>query len=264
MATFAMQETVIQPGFARSIPFQHFPAQTFPSIHPVDWLHSHFAVGGWSPLQRLSGMLTAHMTRIAPQAGFTWHPHRGLEIYTWMLEGRLVHEDTTGGRGELNPGDFQRMFSGDWIEHQELNPFDEPARVIQIWFVADRHHRGLPPHYQQLSRAQLPVRSVGDARVYSLIGDDAPMERHMTGRLTAGNLPVNGVSAVEAPRADEQLFLYVTDGAGTVDYNGHSLPLGQYDVLLATPEMGAAELRADEQGLDYLSFYLPPFLPIRV
>src|ERR1700741_124571 len=126
MATFPLQQTLIKPGFARYTPFQHFPADTFPTIHPIHWLNSHFAVGGWSPLQRLSGMLTAHMTRIAPHAGFTWHPHRGVEIYTWVLEGALHHEDTTGGQGNIGAGELQRMFSGEWIEHQELNLTDDP------------------------------------------------------------------------------------------------------------------------------------------
>lgn len=259
MATFPLQETLIQSGFAETSAFQHFPAETFPSIHPVHWLHSHFAVGGWSPLQRLSGMLTAHMTRIAPQNGFTWHPHRGLEIYTWMLEGRIYHEDSTGGKGELLPGDLQRMFSGDRIEHQELNPWNEPARVIQIWFIADRQHRGLLPHYQQLGRAELPQRRVGDATVYSLIGGDSPMVQHMTGRLTAGMVDAKGTTTIEAPHEDEDLFLYVTDGTGEATYDGQTVPLKQYDVILATPDMQTATFRADER-LDFLSFYLPKFL----
>jgi redox-sensitive bicupin YhaK (pirin superfamily) len=261
MATFPLQETLIAPGFARPVAFQHIPADAFPTIHPVHWLHSHFAVGGWSPLQRLSGMLTAHMTRIAPRNGFTWHPHRGLEIYTWMLEGRLYHEDTTGGSGELHPGDLQRMFSGDYIEHQELNPWDEPARVIQIWFIADRHHRGLPPHYQQVPRAELPTRMVEQATVYSLIGDGSPMDPHMTGRLTATVLPAGGETIIEAPRPDEDLFLYITDGEGQAAMGDQAWVLGQYDVILATPEMPAARVRAGaKRGLDYLSFYLPRFL----
>src|SRR5574341_724344 len=69
MATFYLQETHIHPGFAKPAAFQHFPADTFPSIHPVHWLHSHFAVGGWSPLQRLSGMITAHTPELALRAG---------------------------------------------------------------------------------------------------------------------------------------------------------------------------------------------------
>src|SRR5258706_14476140 len=106
---FTVPPTAIDPKFFDTAPFQYYPASTFPTIHPVDWLHSHFAVGGWRPLQRLSGMLTAHMTSIAPQNGFTWHPHRGLEIYTWVLEGTLYHEDTTGGKGEIGAGQLQRM-----------------------------------------------------------------------------------------------------------------------------------------------------------
>ncbi len=259
--TFALQETQIQPGFAQAVPFQHFSADEFPSINPVHWLNSHFAVGGWSPLQRLSGMLTAHMTRIAPQNGFSWHPHRGLEIYTWMLEGRVYHEDSTGGRGVLETGDLQRMFSGDYIEHQELNRFDEPARVIQIWFIADRQHRGLPPHYQQLKQSELPVRKVGDAKVFSLISGDSPMEAHVNARLTAAVIPQNGSTTIEAPRTGEDLFLYVTDGAGVVNYDGQAIALKQYDVILATPDLDVATLRASADGdVALMCFYLPTFL----
>ena len=143
----------------------YYPADKFPTIHPVHWLTSHFAVGGWSPLQRLSGMLTAHMTQIAPRNGFTWHPHRGLEIYTYVIDGTLYHEDTTGGRGAITAGEVQRMFSGNYIQHQELNLTDEFTRVIQIWFVAEPQYRGLAPHYEQVRLADMPPRRVGDGVV---------------------------------------------------------------------------------------------------
>jgi hypothetical protein len=257
-----MYNSVIAPNFLQPAPFQHFPAKAFPSIHPVWWLNSHFAVGGWSPLQRLSGMLTAHMTRIAPRAGFTWHPHRGLEIYTWMLEGTLHHEDTTGGQGDIGPGEFQRMFSGDWIEHQELNQTDEPARVIQIWFAADYQHRHLKPHYQQPRREEFRSRRVGEANVTTLIGADSPMESHLVGgRLTATTLPAGSVTQVELPQPDEDLFLYVTDGAGQVLQADYQSAVGQYDVALVQAESAPATLTAAlNQPLHYLSFYLPKFL----
>ena len=257
-----MYDTVIQPRFLQTAPLQHFPAETFPSIHPVHWLHSHFAVGGWSPLQRLSGMLTAHMTRIAPRSGFTWHPHRGLEIYTGVLEGTLHHEDTTGGQGDIGPGEFQRMFSGDWIEHQELNLGDDPVRVIQIWFAADLRYRGLPPHYQQPAREALPAQRLGEATVTRLIGGGSPMEPHMTGRLTATTVEAGGATTLELPAPDEDLFLYVTDGAGQVRFEDNCTPLGQYDVILARPAAPAAMLTAGpEQPLHFLNFYLSRFLP---
>jgi hypothetical protein len=240
---------------------QYFPAKAFPSIHPVHWLTSHFAVGGWSPLQRLSGMLTAHMTQIAPHNGFSWHPHRGLEIYTWVLEGMISHEDNTGGKGDIGPGELQRMFSGEWIEHQELNYTDSPVRVIQIWFVVDPAHRGLEPHYQQVGRDQLPAVRIGDATVYQLIGDDSPMESHVAGRLTAATVEPGGTTTLQAPRPDEDLFLYVTDGDGRLAVLDQQATLGQYDVILATDDTPEAQLSAGEKPLHFLSFYLPRFLP---
>ena len=260
MQTFRLLDTHVEPGFVADVPFQHFPANAFPYIHPIDWLTSHFAVGGWSPLQRLGGMLTAHMTRIAPHAGFTWHPHRALEIYTWVLEGTLHHEDSTGGQGEIRAGEFQRMFAGDYIEHQELNLTDDPVRVIQIWYLADRRFQGLEPHYQQLEQRELPARTLADATIYSLIGDGSPMLQHMRGRLTAGSLADGGHAPLEAPRPGESLFLYVTDGAGYVTYGGSTRGVGQYDVMLVRPDADSAVLTAADSSLRWLGFYLPEFL----
>lgn len=256
-----INDTVIQPGFTSQKVVQYFPADSFPTIHPIDWLHSHFAVGGWSPLQRLSGMLTAHMTRIAPHSGFTWHPHRGLEIYTWVLEGTLYHEDTTGGRGEIKKGELQRMFSGERIEHQELNLSDDPVRVIQIWHMADPQYRGLSPHYQQLSRKELPSVKLNGVQVFELVGGNSPMDQHMTGRLTATMIDAGSNTQLISPLANEDLFLYVTDGSGYMQSNGEKTTLGQYDVILAPPDSDKIELAADKsESLEYLSFYLPPFL----
>lgn len=248
-------DTVMHEDFVPKGAYRHFAADRFPLVNPVHWLTSHFAVGGWSPLQRLSGMLTAHMTRIAPQNGFTWHPHRGLEIYTWVLEGKLYHEDTTGGKGVIETGELQRMFSGRWIEHQELNPWNEPARVIQIWYAAEPKYQSLDPHYQQVRKSELPIREIGDASVFSLIGNDSPMDQHNVGRLTATTIPAGGQTTVEAPGPDEQLFLYLTDGQGKLG----EVTMGQYDVILARPEADDLVIEGNTD-LHYLSFYLPPFM----
>jgi len=256
-----LMETAIQPDFVQPARFQYFAADSFPTIHPVHWLHSHFAVGGWSPLQRLSGMLTAHMTRIAPHNGFTWHPHRGLEIYTWVIEGTVSHEDTTGGAGTIGKGELQRMFAGDYIEHQELNLHDDPARVIQIWFIADLQHRGLEPHYQQVGKDELPMQRIGDASVYNLIGDGSPMDHHVSARLTASVVDAQGTTTIQPPHDDEDLFLYVTDGVGNVAHAAESWQLGQYDVILADSHMETATITSNaDVPLEYLAFYLPKFL----
>lgn len=238
----------------------HYPAATFPTIHPVHWLTSHFAVGGFSPLRRLSGMLTAHMTQIAPNNGFGWHPHRGLEIFTYVIEGQLYHEDTTGGQGVIRAGDVQRMFSGDYIEHQELNRSAEPARVIQIWFIAGLEHRGLSPHYEQVPLEQMRPRAVGDAEVRTIIGPSGGTDGHVDARLTAARLPAGGSTMVELPRTDEDLFLYVVDGDGSLETSHTVDSLGLYDVVLAAPDATAPTVHAGSRPLTFLSFYLSPFM----
>ena len=252
-------ESVID-GLDMSSNLQFYKADTFPTIHPVHWLTSHFAVGGFSPLKRLSGMLTAHMTQIAPRNGFRWHPHRGLEIYTYVIDGQLYHEDTTGGRGKITAGEVQRMFSGHYIEHQELNLTDEFTRVIQIWFLTDPQYRGLEPHYEQLKLADMRLRHLGDGQVRDIIGPNGATASHVSARLTSTLIPAGGQSTVELPQAGEDLFLYIVGGIGQIKAERLNQTLGLYDVLLATPHAPAPVLTAGDQPLNFLSFYLKPFL----
>lgn len=242
-------------------PLQFFKADRFPTINPVHWLTSHFAVGGPSPLRRLSGMLTAHMTQIQPRNGFRWHPHRGLEIFTYVIDGELYHEDTTGGKGVISAGEVQRMFSGDFIQHQELNLTDEVTRVIQIWFAADPRFRGLDPHYQQVPISEMPAYSRGDAAVRVIIGPEGGTDAHVTARLTSSEIPAGGRSTVELPRRGEDLFLYFVKGGGTLHLDGGTQSVAPYDVLLATSQAQPAALTAGDQPLQYLSFYLDSFIP---
>lgn len=241
-------------------PLHFFKADAFPTIHPVHWLTSHFAVGGFSPLQRLSGMLTAHMTQIAPQNGFTWHPHRGLEIYTYVIDGELYHEDTTGGKGAITAGEVQRMFSGWHIAHQELNRTNHYARVIQIWFAAEPRHMGLPAHYEQIPLAQMAARQVGDATVRDIIGPNGATDSHVTARLTSSLLPAGGQTTFERPLPGEDLFLYFVNGNGRLQSSTLDEAVDLYDVVLAAPDAESVTLTAGTQPLNFLSFYLRPFI----
>ncbi len=242
--------------------WHHFSAETFPTLYPIHWLTSHFAVGGWSPLQRLSGMLTAHMSQVAPHNGFTWHPHRGLEIFTYVIEGELYHEDTTGGSGTISAGEVQRMFSGDFIQHQELNLSDNYARVIQIWFVADPKYRDLAPNYEQIGLQDMASRQIGDATVRDIIGPNGATDSHVNARLSSTVVPVGGSTTIELPEADEDLFLYVVDGLGRVQASTVDNALNLYDVVVATPSAETITLSAEAEPLTFLSFYLPSFMQL--
>ena len=248
-------------GIDLSQELHFYKANTFPTINPIHWLVSHFAVGAYSPLQRLSGMLTAHMTQIAPQNGFRWHPHRNLEIYTYVIEGQLYHEDTTGGKGVITAGEVQRMFSGHYIEHQELNRTDDYTRVIQIWFLSDRRYLGLSPHYEQVKLADMLPRQVGDGLVRDIIGPNGATDSHVSARLTSTTVPAGGQAEVELPQPGEDLFLYIVDGEGGIKAPNLEQKVALYDVILASPQAQAPRLSADDnKPLNFLSFYLKPFL----
>ena len=85
---------------------------------------------------------------VAPGQGFGTHPHRDMEIVTYVLEGALEHKDSMGNGEVLRPGEFQRMSAGTGITHSEFNPSDsEPVHLYQIWL--EPAVRGLEPSYEQ-------------------------------------------------------------------------------------------------------------------
>ncbi|MCG3128103.1 MAG: Quercetin 2,3-dioxygenase [Phycisphaerae bacterium] len=86
--------------------------------------------------------------RVAPGTGFDLHPHRDMEIITYVLSGRLEHRDSLGNGAVIQPGTVQYMAAGSGIVHGEFNPSpDQPVHLMQIWILPDR--RGLPPRYEQ-------------------------------------------------------------------------------------------------------------------
>lgn len=87
---------------------------------------------------------------VAPGGGFPTHPHRNMEIVTYVLAGALEHKDSLGSGEVLRPGELQRMSAGRGIRHSEFNPSrSEPVHLYQIWLTPARE--GLEPSYEQKS-----------------------------------------------------------------------------------------------------------------
>lgn len=86
--------------------------------------------------------------RVAPRGGFPTHPHRDMEIFSYVLAGRLAHQDSMGNHRELKPGEIQLMRAGRGVSHSEFNPSStEEARFLQIWITPSE--RGLEPAYTE-------------------------------------------------------------------------------------------------------------------
>ena len=109
---------------------------------------------------------------IAPGQGFGMHPHRDMEIITYILSGALEHKDSMGNGRVIRPGEVQYMSAGSGVEHSEFNPSkDEAVHLLQIWIQPDR--KGVAPRYAEKSLADVPVGAL--RLVTSKTGRDGSM-----------------------------------------------------------------------------------------
>ncbi|WP_210395944.1 pirin family protein [Motiliproteus sediminis] len=154
--------------------------------------------------------------RVMPGAGFGAHPHRDMEIVSYVLEGAIEHRDSMGNTSRLNAGEVQVMSAGSGIVHSEYNPStDTPLHFLQIWIQPDR--AGYPPRYQQGDFSHLEGLNL-------VVGNDtdAPLSLRQDARIW--QLRINDLSLDWVPKPDRQYYLHLA--RGELDLNGQSLSAG--------------------------------------
>ena len=202
----------------------------------LDWLDSRhsFSFGRhYDPANPHFGLLlVSNADVVKPGMGFETHPHRDMEIVTWVLEGSLVHEDSKGNTGVIYPGLAQRMSAGTGIQHSEKNdswrlddePHDQDVHFVQMWMPPDS--RSIDPGYEQLdiNRELGPVDAGSGDLVVVASGMDAHRDRRAifiqqqhaalyAARLQAG-------ASVDLPAA---AFVHLFVARGAVDLEGTGL-----------------------------------------
>lgn len=156
-------------------------------------------------------------------AGFPNHPHRGFETVTYMLDGHMLHEDHLGNRGDLTPGSVQWMSAGRGIIHSEMPQQTEGRmRGFQLWLNLPAREKMKAPEYRDIAPAEIPeVALPGGGRVKVIAGTlvhDGAATRGPIQGLTTDPLYLDlvlppGVAFAHPLRADDNAFVYVTEGA---------------------------------------------------
>lgn len=152
---------------------------------------------------------------IAPRSGFPAHPHRDMEIITYVRKGAITHEDSLGNRGRTAAGDVQVMSAGTGIVHSEMNEEDETTQIFQIWIMPNQ--QGLPPTWgtKPFPKAERSGAFVTLASGFP--GDTEALPIRADARLAAATL-MAGQSAEYAIAAGRKLYL--VPASGRIDVNG--------------------------------------------
>lgn len=156
--------------------------------------------------------------RIAPGQGFPPHPHRDMDIVTYVLDGRLEHKDSMGNQGVVERYGVQYMSAGTGVRHSEYNPSaSEPLHLVQMWVLPQ--HRGIAPAYgqQRFGAADLHDRWLNVASGQP--GVDAPIRLDADATFRVAELEP-GVEVRQATAAGRRAFLFVAEGAPEVTLAG--------------------------------------------
>jgi len=211
-----------------------------------DWLdswHSFSFSHHYDARNTHHGLLLVHNDDvIAPGAGFGMHPHRDMEIVTWVLEGALEHRDSEGNHGVIRPGLAQRMSAGRGVRHSEQNASaTEPVHFLQMWVVPDE--RGISPEYEAVDVTDR-LAAGGLVPLASGREDGAAVRLHQrAATLWVARLdPDARVSVPDAP------FVHAYVARGTADLDGAGV-LSAGDAARLTGA-GALDLVAGRAGAE--------------
>jgi redox-sensitive bicupin YhaK (pirin superfamily) len=157
---------------------------------------------------------------VMPGMGFGTHPHRDMEIITYVLSGALEHKDSMGNGRVIHAGEVQYMAAGTGVRHSEFNPAkDEAVHLLQIWIQPDR--QGVKPRYAEKSMADEPVGAL--RLVTSKSGRDGSIAIHQDADLWLARL--EGGDRVTHPLgAGRNAWVHIAEGEVTL--NGKTLQAG--------------------------------------
>jgi redox-sensitive bicupin YhaK (pirin superfamily) len=191
------------------------------------WLTSHhtFSFADYFDAEQVgfSDLLVINDDRVAAGRGFGRHPHRDMEIFSYVLEGALEHRDSMGNGSTIVPGDVQLMSAGSGVAHSEYNPSpQDPVHFLQIWILPSESSLGAQPQYQQMHVG--PEQKRGTLRLMlSPDGGNGSLAVRQDARVYAAQLDGSETASL-ALATDRYAYVHVAEGDVTL--NGIRLGAG--------------------------------------
>lgn len=102
--------------------------------------------------------------------GFPWHPHRGIETITYLIQGDIEHGDSLGNKGSILDGECQWMTAGSGIIHQEMPKASDRMLGVQLWLNLPAKNKMVPPKYHGIMKNDIPVIDEGDKKIHIIAG----------------------------------------------------------------------------------------------
>lgn len=208
----------------------------------LNWLDTHFTFSFdqyYDPEHmQFRSLRVLNEDIVAPGQGFGMHPHRDMEILTWILKGALEHRDSMGSGAVIRPGELQHMTAGSGILHSEFNPSPkDPTHLLQIWIMPDRKNR--KPEYEQLAFPDKDLRG----KFLHVAGREAPVTIHQDANLFIARLE-EGQEAKVRLQADRHAWVQVARGG--VSINGKDLTAGDGAAISNEEEVRVRAKEASE------------------
>lgn len=219
----------------------------------LDSFHSFSFTGYYDPAYMgYSVLRVINEDVIAPDRGFGMHPHKNMEIITYMLHGALRHEDSLGNVSTIKAGDVQRMTAGTGVVHSEFNASDiDRAHLLQIWILPEQKH--LEPSYEE-KHFSASQKQDNWCLIASPDGSDGSLVVHQDIALYATVLSAD--QSLDYALSDQR-SAYIQVAAGEAVINGQRLVAGDA-LMMDGPVEGVAQINV-KAGLsaELLLFDLP-------
>ncbi len=192
------------------------------------------------------------------RAGFPWHPHRGIETITYVIDGEVEHGDSLGNKGRIGAGDVQWMTAGSGVVHQEMPDGDATGRMggFQLWTNLPSRHKMIDPRYCGVPSREIPTVTTPDASARVICGEvdgvTGPVRDIVAGPEYLDVTVLPGRAWTHPTTPGHTVFAYLFEGSACFDADGTAPTCAKHGTVVLLGDGDEVAVRAGEEGARFL------------